>query len=49
MSQKFSQFSTFGSLTNLLPLYYPFNYGRLYEYKNIKYDYYKYPNFIYFE
>lgn len=47
MSQKFSQFSIFGSLNKLTTLYYPFNYGRMYNYKNIEYDYYKYPNFIF--
>lgn len=49
MSQKFSQFSILGSLIGNKQLNYPFNYGRLFEYKNIHYNYFKYENLIYFE
>lgn len=48
MSQKFSTFSILGSLIRGTELYYPFNYGRLYDFDNIIFNYYKYKNFIYF-
>tara|TARA_B100001250_G_C19759370_1_gene771705 strand:- start:615 stop:1580 length:966 start_codon:yes stop_codon:yes gene_type:complete len=45
MSQKFSTFSITSSLINKQKLlFYPFGYGRLYD----KYNFNKYPNFIYF-
>jgi hypothetical protein len=49
MSQKFSNFSILGSLICNKELNYPFNYGRLFEYKNIHYNYFKYENLKYFD
>lgn len=50
LSQKFSTFSIVGSLINKnCILYYPFNYGRMYNYDNIEYKFNEYPNFIYYE
>jgi len=54
MSQKFSTFSIVSSLmVKEKILYYPFNYGRMFEFNYhgtlIKYNFYKYPNYKYFE
>lgn len=48
MSQKFSTFSITASLIKQSNLYYCFNYGRIFEFDNIKYNFHKYPNFIKF-
>ena len=44
MSQKFSTFSIVGSLIRNAELYYYFDYGRLYSFNNISYNFYKYKN-----
>ena len=44
MSQKFSTFSIVSSLINFTPLYYCFNYGRLFNFNEINYNFYKYKN-----
>ena len=54
MSQKFSTFSIVSSLMiKDKILYYPFNYGRMFEFNYhgtlIKYNFYKYPNYKYFQ
>jgi len=46
MSQKFSTFSITSSLIKNNILYYCFNYGRMFEYDNIKYRFNEYPNFV---
>lgn len=48
MSQKFSTFSITSSLIKNNTLYYCFDYGRIFEYDNIKYRFNEYPNFIMF-
>jgi hypothetical protein len=49
MSQMFSTFSIVAALmTKTKLLYYPFNYGRLYEFNQIQYNFYKYNNFIFY-
>jgi len=45
MSQKFSTYSIVASLINNTKLYYYFDYGRLFEFDNLIYNFYKYPNF----
>ena len=50
MSQKFSTFSIVSALmTKPKLLFYPFNYGRLYEFNQIQYNFYKYNNFIFYK
>lgn len=48
MSQKFSTFSIVGSLIRNAELYYCFDYGRLYSFNNINYNFYKYKNMMLF-
>lgn len=48
MSQKFSTFSITSSLIKKAKLYYCFNYGRLFEYDNVKYNFNNYPNLVKF-